>query len=140
MNVLFSGFERIGQPLASRRQFIRHLGRNLGLALILIAILLAIGMCGYRFLEGLSWLDSYAHAAMILSGMGPYNEPSSAGGRFFEGTYALFSGLVVVATTGLILAPVLHRIMHGLHVPDDDDEKSDEGKKGGPGKNSRAAR
>jgi hypothetical protein len=119
--MLFSGFERIGQPLASRRRFIQHLGRNLGLALVLIGILLAIGMLGYHLLEGLSWLDAYAHAAMILSGMGPYGEPSTGSGRFFEGTYALFSGLVVVATTGLILAPVLHRIMHGLHVPDDEE-------------------
>jgi hypothetical protein len=127
--MLFSGFERIGQPLASRRQFIQHLGRNLGLALLLIGILLIIGILGYRDLEGLSWLDAYAHAAMILSGMGPYDVPATPGGKFFEGTYALFSGLIVVATTGLILAPVLHRIMHGLHVPDDEDVEATQARK-----------
>jgi hypothetical protein len=121
--------------------FIRRLGRNLGLASILIGILLVIGISGYRFLEGLGWLDAYAHAAMILSGMGPYGEPSTAGGKFFEGTYALFSGLVVVATTGLILAPVLHRIMHGLHVPDDDDDAAKRAKssRGRTGRNKSAA-
>lgn len=129
--MLFSEYERIGEPLASRRLFVRRLGLNLGLALILIAVLLAVGILGYRMLEGLGWLDAYAHAAMILSGMGPYDEPATAGGKFFEGTYALFSGLVVVATTGLILAPVFHRIMHGLHVPDEGDEERTEAAKNG---------
>jgi hypothetical protein len=128
--VLLTDFERINQPLATRGQFFRRLGRNLGLAVILIAILLVIGILGYRGLEGLGWIDAYAHAAMILSGMGPYGEPATAAGKLFEGTYALFSGLVVVATTGLILAPVLHRIMHGLHVPDDDDEAKADAKRG----------
>ena len=127
---LFSNFERIGQPLATRRVFFRRLGRNLGLALLVIGVSLVVGICGYRFLEGLGWLDSYAHAAMILSGMGPYNEPSAPASRFFEGTYALYSGLVVVAITGLVLAPIFHRILHGLHVPDDGDEpKENTGKK-----------
>jgi hypothetical protein len=138
--VLFSNYERIGQPLASRRLFIRRLGWNLGLALVLIGILLVIGVLGYRILEGLGWLDAYAHAAMILSGMGPYGVPATAGGKFFEGTYALFSGLVVVATTGLILAPVLHRIMHGLHVPDEEDEEHAEAGKSRAPKRARGGR
>lgn len=128
--LVFSDFERAGQPLATRRMFIRRLGRNLGLALLLILVSLAIGMAGYMGLEGLGPTDAYAHAAMILSGMGPYGEPLAASAKIFEGTYALFSGLVVVATTGLILGPVLHRIMHGLHVPDEDDEPGDVKRKG----------
>jgi len=140
LDVLFSGYERVGEPLASRRLFIRRLGRNLGLALILILILLALGMLGYRMLEGMGWLDAYGHAAMILSGMGPYSEPATAGGKFFEGTYALFSGLVVVATTGLILAPVFHRIMHGLHVPDEGDEETGGGGKSGGSNRARGSR
>ena len=29
---------------------------------------------------------------------------------------------------GVVLAPVLHRVLHALHVPDDDDEKNSEKK------------
>ena len=60
---------------------------------------------------------------MILSGMGPFDIAKTGGGRIFEGTYALYSGLVVVLVTGLILAPVFHRVLHTFHVEDDDDEK-----------------
>ncbi len=132
--MFFTGYEHLTEPLAPRAVFLRRLGNNLLVALVLIGVSLVIGMLGYHLIEELSWLDAYAHAAMILSGMGPYGEPKFPGGKFFEGTYALYSGLVVVATAGLILAPALHRLLHGLHVPDEDDEKEDEKGKAGKGK------
>jgi hypothetical protein len=58
---------------------------------------------------------------MILGGMGPYDEPVNDNSKLFEGLYALYSGLLLVGVTGLILAPVFHRVMHQLHLPDDDD-------------------
>ena len=91
----------------------------LGLALILVS--LAVGMIGYRYFEGLSWLRSFGHAAMILGGMGPYAEPVDDSGKIFEGIYAIYCGLLLIGVTGLILSPVFHRVMHQLHLPDDDD-------------------
>ena len=116
---LFS-FERRGEALAPRWLFARRLAINLGLALILIFISLAIGMAGYHYLEGSGWLDSFDQAAMILGGMGPYSEPKSSGGKLFAGLYALYSGLLLIGVTGLILAPLFHRLMHHFHLPDDD--------------------
>jgi hypothetical protein len=52
---------------------------------------------------------------MILSGMGPYREPTTNGSKLFEGFYALYSGLLLIGVTGLILAPILHRVMHHFH-------------------------
>ena len=39
------------------------------------------------------------------------------GYRYFEGFYALYSGLLLIGVTGLILAPVFHRVMHLCHLP-----------------------
>jgi len=36
--------------------------------------------------------------------------------KLFSAAYALFCGLVLIALFGIILAPVLHRILHRLHV------------------------
>jgi hypothetical protein len=36
--------------------------------------------------------------------------------KIFAGLYALFSGLLFIAVTGLVLAPVFHRILHRFHV------------------------
>ena len=64
-------------------------------------------------------VDSFGDAAMILGGMGPYVAPKSEAGKLFEGFYALYSGLLLIGVTGLILAPVFHRVMHLCHLPDE---------------------
>ena len=117
---LFPRLERRGQPLAPHWLFFRRLGTNFALGLALILVSLAVGMLGYRYLEGLSWLRSFGHAAMILGGMGPYAEPTGNASKLFEGIYAIYCGLLLIGVTGLILSPVFHRVMHQLHLPDDD--------------------
>ncbi len=73
-------------------------------------------MAGYSYFEGMSLTDAYVNAAMILSGMGPLGELKTVGGKIFAGTYAIFSGLIIVIATGFVLAPVFHRVLHRFHV------------------------
>lgn len=80
-------------------------------ALILVAALF-LGMCGYHYFEGLSWIDAFANASMILSGMGPLSPLTTYGGKLFAGTYALFSGLTFITVVGVILSPLVHRVFH----------------------------
>lgn len=114
-------FETVKQPLASRSVFARRVAGSLGLALTVSGVSLAAGIYGYHAFGGLDWIDSFANASMILSGMGPLSSIDSAGGKLFEGFYALYSGLVLVATTGLILAPIAHRFLHRLHLAEEDE-------------------
>ena len=76
-------------------------------------------MAGYHWLVRLSWIDAYENAAMILSGMGPVATPDSWGGKFFAGSYALYSGIALLATTAVVFAPVVHRFLHYLHADPD---------------------
>ncbi len=119
-------FEHKTQPLASRRLFVRRLGINLSAALVILVPSLLLGMAGFVVFEGKTWVEAYDNAAMILGGMGPFDEATTDAGRIFEGTYALYSGLAVVVIASLILAPIFHRVLHSFHVPDEDDEKSGE--------------
>lgn len=73
-------------------------------------------MAGYHFTEHQPWLDAFANAAMILSGMGPLAPLQTAAGKFFAGCYAMFSGLVFITAAGIILAPVGHRLLHKFHL------------------------
>lgn len=109
-------FEHHSAPLASRWVFLGRLAVNTGFALIVLAIVLAVGMVGYRHTEGMDWLDAFLNASMLLGGMGPVSPIVTGAGKMFAGCYALVCGLVVVGVMGLVLAPVLHRILHGLHV------------------------
>jgi hypothetical protein len=118
---LFSGLERRGEPMAPRFVFARRLLINFALGLSLILVSLIAGMACYHALEGLDWVRAFSHAAMILGGMGPYDEPTSKSGELFEGLYAIYCGLLLIGVTGLILAPVFHRVMHAFHLPDEED-------------------
>ncbi len=117
-------FEHINQPIAPRRVFLRRWATSLALVLMLAGASLLIGVIGYHYFEGREWLDAFDDAAMILSGMGPLANPKTGGGKLFAGVYALYSGLLLIVTTGILLAPILHRVLHHFHVPDEDGQRS----------------
>jgi hypothetical protein len=109
-------FEHRSKPLLPRPAFYRRLARNAGIALLVIAVSLGIGMLGYHVFERMSWLDAFVNAAMILSGMGPVVPLQTDGGKIFAGCYALFSGLAFLTSLGIIFAPVFHRSLHKFHL------------------------
>ena len=112
-------FEHRRQALLPRREFIRRLGWSLAAGGVLIAFSLSIGMVGYHLLGGLSWIDAFLDAAMILSGMGPMSPLHSDAAKLFAGCYAIYCGIALIATTGVILAPVIHRALHKFHLEDE---------------------
>jgi hypothetical protein len=111
-----TGFERRGQPVASRRTFVRRMLIAMALWTLLTTLGLAIGIAGYAGFENMSFVDAFVNAAMILSGMGPLGELKTTGGKIFAGSYAIFSGLIIVIATGVVLAPIFHRVLHKFHV------------------------
>ena len=111
-------FEQRNQRLLPQREFIRRLGRSVALGAILIFFSLSIGVLGYHFVCGLAWIDAFLDAAMILSGMGPLSPIPSTAGKLFAGCYAIYCGIALLGTTGVILAPVIHRALHKFHLED----------------------
>lgn len=86
------------------------------MALVLITISLFVGMIGYQHYEHMSWLDAFLNSAMLLGGMGPVKtEGLSEPGKLFAGIYALYAGLVFIAVMSIMLAPVVHRVLHRFH-------------------------
>jgi hypothetical protein len=122
----FLRYENKREPVVSREVFLRRLGRNALVALSIIAVSLVVGVVGYRTLEGMEWIDAFLESAMLLGGMGPIHAPETVAGKLFAAIYALYAGILVIGTAGIILAPILHRLLHSLHVEDDDDERKDE--------------
>ncbi len=114
MKKLLPQFEHHAEPLLSASHFLLRLGHSGMLALAPIALSLFAGMCGYRFLEGLEWIDAFLNASMLLGGMGPVNPPLTFGGKLFAGFYSLYCGLVVLITAGILFAPIGHRLEHAF--------------------------
>jgi len=106
-------------PPISRGKFLRRLANHFAVAASFVFVSLLIGMAGYHHFEHLSWLDAYLNATMLLGGMGPVETPQSAGGKFFAGSYALYSGLVFLVAAAILMAPAVHRLLHRFHYPAD---------------------
>lgn len=109
---------------AQRQRFRHHLIRSSGVAFAIIGVSLVIGVVGYKAVllpPHDSWVDAIYNASMILGGMGPVDEVSSPGGRLFASAYAIFSGVTLLTSVGVLLAPGLHRVLHRLHVETEGD-------------------
>ena len=111
-------WEHRRQPLATRRRFIRRQLRFLGYSTIIIGLSLLIGTAGYCYFGDLTLVCGFYNASMILTGMGPVDDMITDGGKLFASFYALYSGIAFLSTAAVLLAPILHRVMHILRLDD----------------------
>ena len=109
-------YEHRTEPVLPRPKFLKRVLNHSLLALALMVVSLGLGLLGYRLTEGMSWIDAMVNASMILGGMGPVNELHTNGGKFFASFYALFSGVVFLVMAGIVVAPLVHRLLHRLHM------------------------
>ena len=109
-------YEHRRQPLLHPAAFLWRLARHVLATLGLIALSLVVGMAGYMHFEKLPAMDAFVNAAMLLGGMGPVSPLTTESGKLFAGCFALYCGLVVIVAAGLLFAPLLHRVLHRLHV------------------------
>lgn len=109
-------FEHRSQPIVPLSIFLARLLKSTAVAVVVVAVALSVGVLGYHYIEGLSWMDTFLNASMILGGMGPVNELHSNTGKIFAGSYALFSGLIFMVVAGIFFAPILHRFLHRFHL------------------------
>jgi hypothetical protein len=115
-------FEHKSHPLATQAKFLRRLAKHFGWTLLIVGFSLAMGSCGYHYIAGLSWIDSFHNASMILTGMGPLNPMPSTPAKLFSSFYALYSGIAFLTMVATLLAPVAHRLLHRLHLEEEEDE------------------
>lgn len=110
------------QKVAPISHFLVRLGRYSLFALALIFFSVLMGTLGYHHVADLDWIDSFHMACMILTGMGPVVEMASDKAKLFSSFYALYSGVAFLSITAVFFAPIIHRLLHILHVQDDSSE------------------
>ncbi len=115
-------FEHHTEPLATQAEFTRRVLRYGLFSAGIILFSLVIGILGYHYFESLSWLDSLLNASMILGGMGPVNALQTDAGKIFASIYALYAGIILLASVGVLATPVFHRFMHRFHLELEDGE------------------
>lgn len=121
-NRIHFSFEHKNEPLLPPDLFVKRAINHLLLGTSIILVSLAIGILGYHYIGDFSWIDSLLNASMILGGMGPVGDLKNDWGKFFASVYALFSGIVFLITVGIVIAPVVHRFLHRMHIEEKDEE------------------
>src|SRR5688572_1213618 len=111
-------YERRDQRPVPPRHFVRRVAAHIAVAAAVVTASLLLGMAGYGYFEDLAWRDAFLNAAMLLGGMGPVDAPLTPGGKVFAGVFALYAGLVFLVCMALVLAPVVHRVLHRFHWDD----------------------
>ena len=113
-------YEAKHEKLLPLRIFLRRVGLCLFLSAAILSVALGIGVLGYHYIAGFAWIDALLNASMILTGMGPVGELKSDAAKIFASAYALFSGLVFISVMAVMLAPILHRLLHRFHIDEED--------------------
>lgn len=113
-------YEHRKRPILAQVEFAKRMLLHGTAAFLLMFISLGIGVLGYHELGGFGWVDSLLNASMILGGMGPVDLLHNDSAKIFASFYALFSGVIFLVVVGIILAPMAHRILHYLHLEDDE--------------------
>ena len=115
-------YEHLREPLAPPEVFRQRVLASGGVTVALLAVSLLLGMAGYHWLVGTPrWVDCLYSASLVIGGMGPGGlEPTTGAGKVFASAYAIYSGVMLLASVGLLLSPGLHRLLHRLHVESDE--------------------
>lgn len=102
------------------RVFFRHFVRNLTLGFAALVVILFIGIMGFRYFENTGWIDSYANAAMIVSGVGTLSNPETSNGKIFLATYSIFGGASFLLVIAVVFTPIIHWLFRQVKVEDRD--------------------
>lgn len=112
--------ENRNQKVVPLPHFLFRVGRYGLFTLGMIVFSVLLGTLGYHHFARISWLDSFHMACMILTGMGPVVEMTTPSAKVFSSIYALYSGVAFISITAIFFAPIIHRLLHILHVDKND--------------------
>jgi len=112
-------YEHRSEPLLPRRDFLRRVAVHVAVAVGVVSFSLLLGMVGYVQLAHMRWVDAFLNSAMLLGGMGEVGDLPNDQSKVFAGVYALYAGLIFIVAATVLAAPVVHRILHRLHLDED---------------------
>lgn len=116
-------FEHRSRPLLPWAAYLRRQVRFVAIAVLFVGGSLALGVVGYMYFADYGFTDAFLNASMILGGMGPVGELPNASAKYFASFYALYSGIALLGTVAIMLTPLVHRMLHRLHLDEGDADR-----------------
>lgn len=111
-------YENKTKPLVSRKAFGKRILFHILMALALVVFTLMIGVVGHMYFDRMGFSTALMASVTLSSGLGLSVLSESTAGQLFTSLYGIFSGYVYIATSSIVIAPILHRVFHKLHLED----------------------
>lgn len=112
-------YESKNEKIIDKKQFVLRMLWHLLAAILLIIFTLVFGAIGHIYFENIPFHDAFLNTALIVGGIGTTVLPESIAGKVFFAAYGIFVGLIFAAIVGVALAPIIHRVVHRMHLDDD---------------------
>lgn len=109
-------FESIKEEIISIERFSVRLVKYFFIATALLIVGLVPGAIGFQLVSDLNFSQSLINSISLLGTVEPPYELSSTEGVVFTAVYGLFVETVFFLSIATLLAPVVHRGFHRLHI------------------------
>ena len=109
-------YESKSKPLIARNAFGKRMFLHVFMALILVVVTLTAGIAGHVYFDDMELGRALVASITLTSGLGLSIFPETASGQLFASLYGIFSGYVYIVTSSIIIAPILHRVLHKFHL------------------------
>lgn len=109
-------YERKNAPLVSTKVFGRRMALHVLAALALLAFTLLAGVAGHVYFDDMTLGTALFASTSLIGGLGFSVVPETGSGQLFASVYGILSSYVYIATSSIILAPILHRMLHKFHL------------------------
>ncbi|WNO61343.1 hypothetical protein [Rheinheimera sp. MMS21-TC3] len=109
-------YENKSQPLASGKVFGMRILLHLIFAAILVILTLAVGVAGHIYFDNMRFSSALVASITLTSGLGLSILPNTTSGQLFASLYGILSSYIYIATTTIVIAPILHRLFHKFHL------------------------
>ncbi|MBC9796973.1 hypothetical protein [Sinomicrobium weinanense] len=115
-------YEKRNEPPVSRKKFYRRLLKHFGVSSLVVLVSVGLGLLGFIIFEGYSPAHAFLHASILLSGLGLVETPQTNIGKLFVSLYGLYAGLVFLIAAGIVVAPLIHRLLHKFNYAEDEED------------------
>ncbi|WP_273859754.1 hypothetical protein [Photobacterium sp. GSS17] len=112
-------FEHVKNDILPFNRFLFRLFKFYCLACALLLFGILPGVIGFMVLDDLPLFQSFMNAISLLGSIELPHPPQTAHSHVFTALYSLFIETVFLLAVATLLAPVVHRIFHKMHLQTD---------------------
>ena len=109
-------YEHKSKPLLSKKEFSKRMFVHVLVALLLVALTIVVGTIGHVYFDNMGVVVALVASITLTGGLGISILPKTSSGLLFASLYGIVSSYVYIATSSIVLAPILHRLFHKFHL------------------------